>query len=529
MFFQRKKRTLAKLESSFGEVKSEGFNLDLIKTYHQNKNNSKAFQVLSDQTVNDLDFDLFFCFADRTYSKIGQQYLYNQLRTIDYSSLKCEHQERVLKYLNENKSDRLKIQYQLQKLSQSQSYYVVDLFQKKIEPKSKWYFIIPILSAASALSIALSFISSSYILILLGLIPINVIIHYGLKRKTNLFLNSIPSLLAMGSVAKHLAKHTILKANNSEIDDSINTIVSIRRKMSIFKLEQKVDSDMEAAYWFLLEFIKIIFLLEPLLLFNSLDKLRVKSKEIEEVFRFIGEVDSIVSVSSMREGLDYFCIPEINTENSDIRFQNSKHPLIINCIPNSLETSKSILLTGSNMSGKTTFIRSIGLNYIAGITLNTCFASSAHLPIARLYSVIRIEDDIMASSSYFYKEVDEIKKIIDETKKPTNSIVLLDELFKGTNTIERIASAKAVLSHLENGKNQIFVSTHDIELTALLKEQFDLFHFSESISNSIIYFDFKLKTGIPSNGNAIRILEINGYPQEIVKEARSLVAVMKTP
>ena len=128
MFFQRKKKTLNNLKQAFGKTKTEGFNFDLIKRYHEHKDHSDAFQVLSDQTCNDLDFDLFFCYVDRTSSKIGQQYLYSQLRTINYSSTKFNHQEEAIQYLIENPKDRLAIQYQLQKLNQQQAYYLVDLF-----------------------------------------------------------------------------------------------------------------------------------------------------------------------------------------------------------------------------------------------------------------------------------------------------------------------------------------------------------------------------------------------------------------
>lgn len=528
MLFRRKKQVLNKLKQSFGKMKTEGFNFDLIKRYHDNKDHSDAFQVLSEQTCNDLDFDLFFCYVDRTSSKIGQQYLYNRLRTIDDDApAKFKHQEDAINYLNHHPKERLDIQYQLQKLNHQQAYYLVDLFQKEPEQKSKWYFLIPLLSFSSALSIILSFINPNAIFILLGLLPINVLIHYGLKRKTTLFLNSVPSLLILGAVAKYLSKYTILKDVNSQIDASVKVISTIRRKMSFFKLEQKVDSDMEAAYWFLLELIKIIFLLEPLLLFSSLDKLRNKSKEIEDTFNFVGLVDTFVSIASLRSGFDKFCIPEFRKDSNCIRFEAIRHPLIFNCVPNSVDTPKSMLLTGSNMSGKTTFIRSVGLNYISGISLNTCFSSKAILPVAQLFSVIRIEDDIMSFSSYFYKEVDEIKQIINQTNKDVSSIILLDELFKGTNTIERIASAKAVLSYLAEKNTHIYVSTHDIELTHLLANQFDLFHFSESIFDSTIHFDYQLKKGIPDGGNAIRILEINGFPETILQEANKLVTAMK--
>lgn len=526
MLFRRKRRILKQLASSFGQLKTEKINFDLIERYHRRKDTAKTFQTLSDQTCNDLDFDLFFCYVDRTTSKIGQQYLYHQLRTID-TTVKFKHQEDVIKYLQENPKERLDIQYELNKLNHQQAYYLPDLFQEDTEPKSKWYFLFPIFSITALTSIILSIINPTFILILLGLIPIHALIHYGLKRKTNVFLNSVPALVTTGEVAKNLSAYSILKDPSSSINKSIDIISSIRRKMSFFKLEQKVDSDMEAAYWFLLEMIKITFLLEPLLLFSSLDKLKNKSKDIEAVFRFIGKVDSYLSITSLRSSLDTYCFPTISQGIKYVEFENLTHPLVSNCVTNSIQTKSSVLLTGSNMSGKTTFIRAIGLNYISGMTLNTCFATKATLPIAKLYSLIRIEDDLMESSSYFYKEVDEIKKIIADTGNEFNSILLLDELFKGTNTIERIASAKSVLSYLEKQKSQVFVSTHDIELTTMLDDQFALFHFTESVVKSTIHFDYKLKKGILEQGNAIRILEIKNFPKEIVESAKKIVCEMK--
>ncbi len=519
--FRKKRRILDTLRKTFGKEKTEGFNFDLVRRYYNNKDHSQAFQVLSDQTCEDLDFDLFFEYADRTSSKIGQQFLYNEMRVINRSEELTERREQLIKHFENYEDDRLEVQYLLQKLNNTQVSYVVDLFQKTIEKKPGWYVIIPILTTISALSFLLSFVIPKAILILLCVLPINVIVHYALKRRTNLFVLSVPSLLAMGGVARKLMQFNFIKSTYLNVSDSVGVIASIRRKMAFFKVEQKVDSDLEMAYWFLLEMLKITFLLEPLLLFSSLDKLRSKSKEIEDVFCFVGEVDLSLSIASLRYGLEEFCVPEIGPTSAKLQFQNLRHPLLEDCVANSLQTERSILLTGSNMSGKTTFIRALGLSFISGMTLNTCFASSAGLPMTKLLSVIRIEDDLMMSSSYFFREVDEMKAIIHETGK-TGAIVLLDELFKGTNTKERIASAKAILSYLNRQKCQIFVSTHDVELTSMLENEFDMFHFSEHVSGKGVHFDYKLKKGVLPKGNAIEILSINAYPQEIVEEARRL-------
>lgn len=497
--------------------------MDQIARYYRHKDHSDVLQTLSDQHCNDLDFDLFFAFADRTSSRVGQQYLYDRLRTIEPASKKSERMEKVIRYFEQHPEERLKVQYQLRKLNHRQAYYIPDLFQKELDQKPGWYFFIPLLSFAALLSLGLSFVYPPGILFFLGIYAVNVLVHYGLKRKTTLFIHAVPSLLSLGAVAKFLSRLEILKEEEPELASSVATISSIRRKMSFFKLEQKVDSDMEAAYWFLVEVIKIMFLLEPLLLFSSLKTLRNKAKDIERVFCFVGKVDILISIASLRHGLDHFCVPEISESGGVMCFKDLVHPLVPACVPNSVCTGRSILLTGSNMSGKTTFIRAIGLNIISGRALNTCFASSATIPVGKLHSMIRVEDDLTTSSSYFFQEVDTMKQILENTGNNFPSIVLLDELFKGTNTVERIASAKAVLSFLTRRNCQVVVSTHDVELTELLQAEYDLFHFSETVDDGIIHFDYKLKAGIPEKGNAIRILAVNGYPSEIIEEAKHLL------
>jgi DNA mismatch repair ATPase MutS len=128
----------------------------------------------------------------------------------------------------------------------------------------------------------------------------------------------------------------------------------------------------------------------------------------------------------------------------------------------------------------------------------------------------------MNDKSYYFEEVLTIKEMIERSQEEDNNLFLLDEIFKGTNTIERISAGKAVLSYLNNKNSMVFVSTHDIELTDLLDGSYELYHFSEKVDNKTVAFDFILKEGKLKNRNAIRILEINDYPEKIISEAIEL-------
>jgi DNA mismatch repair ATPase MutS len=109
--------------------------------------------------------------------------------------------------------------------------------------------------------------------------------------------------------------------------------------------------------------------------------------------------------------------------------------------------------------------------------------------------------------------------MIDNSANGKTNLFLLDEIFKGTNTIERISAGKAVLSAISKENNIVFVSTHDIELADLLKNEYELYHFSEIVDHKSVDFDYKLKEGKLKDRNAIRILQINDYPEELIQEA----------
>ena len=254
-----------------------------------------------------------------------------------------------------------------------------------------------------------------------------------------------------------------------------------------------------------------------------LRQLDTKRKEIERVYSFVGYIDSLVSISSLRQGLKIYCLPKIQNGRKVLDAAEMYHPLIVNCVPNSIKVNgQSILLTGSNMSGKSSFIRTIGLNLITGSTINTCFASQFCYSRLKIFSAIRISDNLMNDKSYYFEEVLTIKEMIDKSQMASCNLFLLDEIFKGTNTIERISAGRAVLSYLNNESNIVFVSTHDIELAELLKDTYRLYHFSEQVDNKTVDFDYKLKEGKLINRNAIRILEINDYPEQIITEAIEL-------
>ncbi|WP_163323013.1 MutS-related protein [Draconibacterium mangrovi] len=525
MILNRKKKKREELQNTFGEVKDDSFHFDLIERYFRAKDNSNAFQTLSDKTCNDLDFNELFMFVDRTHSKVGQQYLYQTLRTIPKSGNTFD-EILVDRFLNDLEF-RTSVQLQLEELKSNDACYISTLFQEEHQKAPKWFFVTKILSVLSLVSVLFIPVFQQVIFFLFGIFIINMVIHFWNKRNLYQYLGSIPQLLRLTKVAAELYRDERLAPQNRELEKSLKAISGIKRRLSFFRLEAKMDNDIAALVAGFIELFKILFLIEPLFLFGVLKRLDSMRREMDEMFSFVGKIDVLLSVASLRKGAPKYCIPKISTQAKKLQAKNLYHPLVSDCVENDIEIDqKSVLLTGSNMSGKTTFIRTVGTNVITGQTLNTCFAADFEMPRMRVFSAIRISDDLLNDKSYYFEEVLTIKTMLEAGNENVPNLFLLDEIFKGTNTIERISAGKAVLSSLADAGNIVLVSTHDIELADLLHDEYALFHFSEKVNHKTVDFDYRIKDGKLKTRNAIRILEINDYPESITKEANSISNVL---
>lgn len=522
--FKSRKRQNEQLLANYSKIKKESFYFNNIREYFLKSDKAAAaFQVVSDRTYRDLDLDEVFMFIDRTLSKVGQQYLYNYFRTIPGNSDRFERSEYLMKVLNERPNLKETVVVQLARLENSEAYYISSLFLDDHFPKPRWFFVVPFLSLIGIISVMLSLFFPQFLMLVVPVLAVNYFIHYWNREKFVQYSGSILQLITLNQVAKKFVKAEMLAKKNEEITESIQSIDSIGIKMSLFKLEAKFQSDIGQAVESLVDIIKALFLIEPIVFFSVLKELDSKRDDIHRLFELVGEIDAAISIDSLRKELPYYTLPIIADRKKHLYAKDIYHPLLLDSVANSIDLDqKSVLLTGSNMSGKSTFIRTVGINAIVAQTLNTSFARAFSLPRIKVYSAIGISDDLMNEKSYYFEEVLAIKNMLDESRSGIQNLFLLDEMFKGTNTVERISAGKSVLDYLNKEDNIVFISTHDLELTAHLSESYSLYHFTEIVENENILFDFKLKAGQLKTTNAIRILELNNYPPEIIAEARKL-------
>lgn len=509
------------------EVKEKTYDFDLIEYYHINHLDENATRI-SDKTIHDIDLHEVFKHIDKTLSHPGQQFLFTQFLT-QSNTRDFKEQEVWINHLLKQKETRKQLSSYLTALNKREDYYIANLFLDEYVSKPRWFWIVKLLATLPAIFAILSIFSKVFLLPLTASILINLALHYYNKRNIYIYKDSIPQLLTLLKSVKGILSLDLPELTDESIQAAVKSLDKHKSKMALFKIGRWEDSDMLMILYLIIEYLKIIFLLEPLMVFSLLSHLQNKRKDIQILFEFIGKLDAYHSVLTLREETSVFCIPQAFDELKSLSFTGVYHPLIKGCIANDLHLNgKSVLLTGSNMAGKTTFIRTVAVNVLVAQTINTCFAEEFNYCPMRIFSNIRISDDLLNDRSYYFEEVLSIQEMIHESTREQCNLFLLDEIFKGTNTIERIAAGKAILSYLnQSKKNLVLVSTHDVELAELLKGSYDLYHFSEIVKDGYIYFDYKLKKGQLTTRNAIRILELNEYPAEVIVEARKIAEHIK--
>jgi len=360
------------------KIETGSINFSQIERYFLRAPVEDGFYRVSDRTFSDLDLEEVFKFIDRTHSRVGQQYLYYILRTIPRDQARVRALESTVGIFRQNPSFRQAAVETLSKLDRRDAYYISSLFHGEHIAEPKWLWLIKVLSAVSIATAILSFFIPKLLILLLLLFPVNMGIHYWNKNNLYQYGSSIPQMLTMVQVARTLVSGF---GGFEHIRKSTDVLRTAGRKMAIFKMEAKLQSEIGQIVDYLLELIKALLLVEPVLLFSSLRTLETRSGDISNVFRFVGETDVALSILTLRESVPHHCKLDLSMQTNGLTAREMYHPLIWEGVSNDIMLKdKSALLMGSNMSGKTTFVRTVGINAILGQTVNTCFAKEFAMP-----------------------------------------------------------------------------------------------------------------------------------------------------
>jgi len=180
------------------------------------------------------------------------------------------------------------------------------------------------------------------------------------------------------------------------------------------------------------------------------------------------------------------------------------------------KSGETFIVTGSNMSGKSSFLKAIGVNLCLAYAGGPVNAGSFHSALFRVFTCIRINDSIVDGFSFFYAEVKRLKALLDALQRnhPYPLFFLIDEIFKGTNNRERLVGSRSYIQHLIGQNGAGLIATHDLELIKLA-DQFPNItncHFREEVADGKMVFDYKLRPGPCPTTNALKIMQMEGLP-----------------
>jgi DNA mismatch repair ATPase MutS len=250
----------------------------------------------------------------------------------------------------------------------------------------------------------------------------------------------------------------------------------------------------------------------------ALERWKIQSgKNIEKLMETIGKAEALCSLAALCCDYPDWVIPEFTASPSVVRAKSLGHPLLgERKVCNDLSIEKpacALLITGSNMSGKSTYLRTAGINLVLAYAGAPVCASYMKCSVMDIHTCMRVNDNLEKNISSFYAEILRIKDIVNASKGSRQVFFLLDEIFKGTNSQDRHAGAESLIKNLCRNGAAGMVSTHDLELGALEGEsggQVKNYHFQEHYMDNEIHFDYKLRPGVSTTRNALYLIRMAG-------------------
>ena len=490
--------------------------MEYIRGYHDflQARDAAPFSV-DDITWNDLDMDHVFRRVNRGISTSGEQVLYHQLRTPALDESEWRRRQDLVAAM-EDDSLRQRAEPILARLG----------CVRRAGPCT------PFATRKSGARLALC-------VILALLLPLSFL--------AAAFVGKAGVLLPMCAIIVNSMTHELLKRRLGGELDAVNYMVSLARAAQRFRRlgDQRLDTHFAPAYAALgnlkpalrlgavtpteasgdpRDLLLTVTLLD-LIAFERLRRVFLRHHDdVLLLHDALGRLDAAISIASWRRTLTGWCEPEIDFSPDAPRAADISgivHPLLPHPVANDLITRRSLLLTGSNASGKSTYLKAAALCALLAQATCTAPARSYRAPACLIYTSMTVSDDLIAGESYYMAEMRSLKRILDAAKARRPLLCAVDEVLRGTNTVERIAASTEILLALDRTGALCLAATHDIELCGLLVHSYESMHFEERIQDGVMLFDYRLRPGPATTRNAIELLALIGLDKSIIDAAHA--------
>jgi len=369
-----------------------------------------------------------------------------------------------------------------------------------------------LLTAAIIGSIYFSLIT--FIAIAIGLFNLAV-----LNSKSDIMLKSGSIADKIGKVlANYAVVLKVIEAEQWQSERSLELSRKLNNGQTTKSIEElsKLINKLGYNLIMIVNFILNIFFLWSLKQVIAIENWKRSNKQdIETAFDVIAEFEALISLSSLAINYPNWVFPQIaDSEGYTVSAKNIAHPLIIkNSISNNYELNNAFkvdIITGSNMAGKSTFLRTIGINTVLALAGAPVCADEMAVSVITIVSYMRIKDSLNESTSTFKAELDRLQMLLAAVENESKVFFLIDEMLRGTNSVDKYLGSKAVIEQLIAKKGVGMVATHDLQIAELEKKYPDYvrnFYFDIQVVNGEMLFDYKMKHGECKTFNASLLLK----------------------
>lgn len=479
--------------------------------------NENTFHDIDDQTAHDLNVDEVFKKISNCSSTPGEQMLYYILRTPKTNSTELIERNKIIDKFKNDENLRSTIQQIFSNLGKQRKGEIFNLFNTETVVNKSKVLLYNLIALSSVVALVWFIIDGAdKIPTFIGIFAIYMFISLRTASEIEYELTSLQYLGDFIRASKELSK-----IDDSTLKDEID---KIKERVDLFsKIDKKtLFIYSQGALDIFIETINALFLTRIRSYYSIINIIKKNRQELMELYALVGKIEAYISVSSYRTKLKNYSLPNFtDNKNNLFKIENACHPLLEDGIPNSINlNNKGVILTGSNMSGKSTFMRTLALNMLLAQSIYTCLCDDYNASFFRVMSSLSISDDVLSGTSYYLEECNAVLRILNSLDEEVPAFCIIDEIFKGTNPIERIATSKQILKYIMNRNALSIVATHDLELAETCNDKYLKYYFCEDVDeNEGLIFDFKLKEGICNTGNAIKLLSYLGYPNEIINDS----------
>lgn len=511
--YRKNQKIKARIKEAYGkkpEWKLDERDYASMKNYYLRRKSDDP--SIDDITFNDLNMDEIFKQVKNTQSSIGDEYSYYFFRRQNNPDV--AHFEEAVQCMNEQTEIREKLQFAFYRIGRKTNNQLIDLL---LEPNK--FPKIAMMPIVLVTLIGIGSLIWMAVDIDYGILAVCLSFCLGLILFSLVLRKIYQAFEAMGMFTRMVrAAKLIVKLDLPVFKEETE---GLRKNLKVFKnITGLADYivQISGSSNSLMMIITSYFSLYGYAYYVMVRMFQKYRKEALKLYETVGYIELCISIASYRESLHYYCQPNFSNTN-EVAFEEIIHPLLREPVPNSRRIGNKILITGSNASGKSTFARTLAINVIFGQLFNTCLAKSFCFKPCVVYSSMNLKDDIVTGDSFYMAEIKSLKRLLKIAESSEHVMIFMDEMFKGTNMVERIAAASIILRKFSELNCFLCLATHDVELSQILGERYENYHFREVVTTDDILFDYTLREGVTTGSNAIKLLAYCQYDQEIVAQA----------